>query len=76
MHWISLGVAVLLAAAIIAWGALREVGIILAVEALIPVGDMLTILAAKGSTRAALGMHGVTALVMILAAIPLILGVH
>jgi hypothetical protein len=67
------GLAVL---AFMVWGSPREVGIILAVEAFIPVGDMLTILAAKGATRAALGMHGVTALVMILAAIPLIMEAH
>lgn len=67
------GLAVL---AFMAWGAPREVGIILAVEAVIPVGDMLTILAAKGSTKSAFGMHGVTAVVMVLAAIPLIVGAH
>lgn len=68
---ITSGLAVL---AFMAWGAPREVGIILAVETVIPVGDMLTILAAKGSTRAALGMHGVTALIMIVVAVALILG--
>lgn len=70
---IASGLAVL---AFLVWGAPREVGIILAVEAFIPVGDMLTVLAAKGSTRTALGMHGVTALVMVLAAIPLVIGAH
>jgi hypothetical protein len=67
------GLAVL---AFMAWGTPREVGIILAVEAFIPVGDMLTILAAKGSTKSAFGMHGVTAVVMVLAAVPLIIGAH
>jgi hypothetical protein len=52
------------------------VGIILLVEAAIPVGDMLLILAAKGSTKSAFGMHGVTAVLMVLAAIPLIIGAH
>jgi hypothetical protein len=69
---IAAGLAVL---AFMAWGAPRGVGIILLVEAIIPVGDMLVILAAKGSARSAFGIHGFTALLMILAAIPLILGV-
>ena len=36
----------------------RGVGIILLVEAIIPLGDMLIILAAKGSAKSAFGMHG------------------
>src|SRR5246127_5440977 len=110
MHWFALGMALLLAAAIIAigvqyvaspltatrsfgmplpenganiawwlrlkgvrdivsglavlafmmWGAPSGVGIILLVEAIIPVGDMLVILAAKGSTKSAFGMHSLT----------------
>jgi Domain of unknown function (DUF4267) len=66
------GLAVL---AFMAWGGSRAVGIILLVEAIIPVGDMLLILAAKGSAKSAFGIHGFTALLMILAAIPLIIGV-
>ena len=61
--------------AFMAWGGPRAVGIVLLVEAFIPVGDMLMVLAAKGSTARAFGVHGVTAVVMILAAIPLIMGV-
>jgi hypothetical protein len=57
------------------WGAPRGVGIILLVETLIPVGDMLLILAARGSTKSAFGMHGLTAMIMILASVPLIIGV-
>jgi hypothetical protein len=57
------------------WGAPSGVGLILLVEAIIPVGDMLVILAAKGSTKSAFGMHGVTAAIMVLAAIPLMIGV-
>jgi hypothetical protein len=57
------------------WGVPHAVGLILLVYALIPAGDMLTILAAKGSTRRALGIHGCTAVVMIVAAIPLMIGV-
>ena len=60
--------------AFMAWGGPRAVGIILLVEALVPVGDMLLILAAKGSAKSAFGIHGFTALLMILAAIPLIMG--
>ena len=67
------GLAVL---AFMAWGGSRAVGIILLVEMFIPVGDMLLVLAAKGSARSAFGTHGLTASLMILAAIPLIMGVR
>ena len=67
---IAAGLAVL---AFMAWGP-RAVGLILAVEAIIPVGDMAVILAAKGSTKSAFGIHGLTAVVMILAATPLMIG--
>ena len=69
---IASGLAVL---AFMVWGGSHMVGIILLVEAIIPVGDMLVILAAKGSARSAFGMHGLTALLMILAAVPLTMGV-
>lgn len=69
---IAAGLAVL---AFMVFGAPREVGILLLVEAIIPVGDMLLILAAKGSTKSAFGMHGLTAVIMVLAAMPLIIGV-
>jgi Domain of unknown function (DUF4267) len=68
---IASGLAVL---AFMSWGVPRGVGIILLVEAIIPVGDMLVILAAKGSTRSAFGIHGLTAVLMVLAAIPVIIG--
>jgi hypothetical protein len=42
------------------------------VDAIIAVGDMLVVLAAKGSTRLAFGMHGLTAVVMILTAVTLL----
>jgi uncharacterized protein DUF4267 len=61
--------------ALMAWGGQRMVGLVLLIEAIIPVGDMSLILAAKGSTGRALGIHGLTAALMILAAIPLIMGV-
>jgi hypothetical protein len=67
------GLAVL---AFMMWSAPSGVGLILLVEAIIPVGDMLVILAAKGSTKSAFGMHGVTAAIMVLAAIPLMIGVR
>src|ERR1700752_171621 len=57
--------------ALMTWGTPREVGIILLVEAIIPVGDMLLVLAAKGSIRSAFGMHGITAVAMVLTAITL-----
>jgi hypothetical protein len=61
--------------AFMVWGGSHMVGIVLLVEAIIPIGDMLVILAAKGSARSAFGMHGLTALLMILAAVPLTMGV-
>jgi hypothetical protein len=60
--------------AMMVWGGAHMVGIILLVEALIPIGDMLVILAAKGSAKRAFGMHGLTALLMILAAGHLTMG--
>ena len=66
------GLAVL---ALMMWGSSGAVGIILLVEAFIPAGDMLVILAAKGSKTSAFGMHRVTAVIMVLAAVPLITGV-
>jgi hypothetical protein len=66
------GLAVL---ALMMWGSSGAVGIILLVEAFIPAGDMLVILAAKGSKTSAFGIHGVTAVIMVLAAVPLIIGV-
>ena len=65
------GLAVL---AFMAWGAPRGVGIIVLVEAIIPVGDMSLIIAAKGSTKSAFGVHGLTALFMLAAAILLLIG--
>ena len=53
----------------------RALGLVLLVEAIIPLGDMSTILAARGRMGSALGIHGATAALMILAAIPLLSGV-
>ena len=60
--------------ALMAWGTPQTVGIVLLIEAMIPASDMSLILAAKGSTERALGIHGLTAALMILAAVPLIMG--
>ena len=62
------GLAVL---AFMTWSGPPTVGLLLLVEATIPIGDMLVILAAKGSVRSAFGIHGLTALVMIGTAVPL-----
>jgi len=64
----------LIALAFMMRGAPGAVGLVLLVEATIPVGDMLVILAAKGSAKSAFGIHGLTAMIMILAAVPLIIG--
>jgi len=68
-------VAGLVVLAFMAFGTPRDVGIVLLVEAIIPIGDMLLILAAKGSAKSAFGIHGLTALIMVLAAVPPIVGV-
>ena len=65
------GLAVL---AFLAWGPPREVGLLLLVEALIPIGDMALVLAAKGSRKAALSIHAPTAVLMIFAAVILLRG--
>ena len=63
----------LMVLALMVWGGPRMVGIALLIEAIIPAGDMSLILAAKGSTKRAFGMHGLTAALMILTAIPLVM---
>ena len=61
--------------AMMAWSGPREVGLLLLVDALIPVGDMLLVLAAKGSAGTAFGVHGLTAALMALSAAVLLSGV-
>jgi hypothetical protein len=61
--------------ALIAWGTPFLLGLILLIEAIVPASDMSTILAAKGSTATALWVHGLTAVVMVAGALPLLLGV-
>jgi hypothetical protein len=55
-------------------GGASLLGLLILVEALIPTGDMLTILAARGSTGRALGVHGATALLMLAVGASLLLG--
>ncbi len=64
----------LLLLALMVWASPRIVGIALMIEAIIPLGDMSLVLAAQGSTKRAFGIHGPTAVLMILAAIPLMMG--
>ena len=61
--------------AVMAWNGHQVLGIVLLTETLIPIGDMSNILAARGSIRHAVGIHGATAVLMILGAIPLVIGV-
>lgn len=49
-------------------GQRRALGWTLAAEALVPIGDLTTILTHGGSTRTALGVHGVTAATMLVTA--------
>lgn len=60
--------------ALMTWGTPFLLGVVLLIDAITPVSDMTTILAAKGSTGTALGVHGLTAALMIAAAIFLIVG--
>ncbi len=53
---------------LLALGQRRALGWVLAAEALVPIGDMTTILTHDGSTRTALGVHGVTATTMLVTA--------
>ena len=64
----------ILVLAFMATGGGRSLGLVVLIAALIPFGDMSTVLAAKGRTVTALSVHGVTAALMILAAIPLLTG--
>ena len=63
----------LLILALMMWSGSKELGIVLLVQALIPLGDMSLILAAKGRARVAFGVHGSTAVLMIFAALLLLL---
>jgi hypothetical protein len=65
----------LLELAFMLWGTQRETGFVLLVAAIIPAGDML-VLAGKDSAKSAFGIHGLTAAIMALAAIPMMTGAH
>jgi hypothetical protein len=52
-------------------GGSKMVGLLMLVMAIIPLGDMINILAARGSTRRAFGVHGLTFVLMLLAGAPL-----
>lgn len=67
---VAVGLVVL---ALMAWGTRRDAGLVLLALAVIPVGDMLVVLGAQGSRKLAFGMHGVTALVMIVTALALLM---
>ena len=60
--------------ALVAWGDHVLLGVALAILAIIPIGDMSVILAAKGSARTAFTVHGLTAALMMLAAAALMAG--
>ena len=52
----------------------QALGLVLLILAIIPFGDMSTVVAAKGKTATAFGVHGFTTALMIVAAIPLLTG--
>jgi hypothetical protein len=58
----------------IVWSSPKTVGLFLLVAALIPIGDMLTVLAAEGSAKSAFGIHGLTASLLLLAGMWLSMG--
>lgn len=58
--------------ALLLWGDPYLLGIVLLIEAIIRTSDMSLIMAAKGSAKIAFGVHGLTAALMVAAAIPLI----
>lgn len=50
----------------------RTLGLVLLIFALVPSGDMSIILAGKGRTGTAIGVHGLTAALMVLSAVLLL----
>jgi len=60
--------------AMVAWAQPRLLGVVLLIRAITPIGDMSMILMSKGSVARAFGIHGLTAAVMILGAVPLLIG--
>jgi hypothetical protein len=66
----------LLVLAFMVWGNQWMVGLVLLVQTLIPIGDMMVILTGRGSAKHALGIHAVTAMVMLIVAIPMLMGAN
>ena len=66
---IASGLAVLVS---LIWGSSFFAGVILLALVTIPIGDMFVVLMGNGSTKSALGIHGVTAIVMIVTGILLL----
>ena len=67
-------VAGLIVLASMAFAGPRVLGMAMLIEALIPLGDMSVIIAGKGSRTTAFGVHGVTAVLMIVASVVLLSG--
>ena len=61
--------------ALVMWGSPYLLGIVLLIEAVVPAGDMSLVLAAKGSAARAFGIHALTAVLMVVAAVLLLTGV-
>lgn len=62
------------AAVLLIWASPEVLGIALLAFAIVPSGDALTVLRARGNITAALGVHGATAAVMVLGGLLLVLG--
>jgi len=60
--------------ALMTWSSSQTLGMVLFIEAIIPLGDLSLILAARGSAGRALGIHGLTAALMVLAGVALMMG--
>jgi hypothetical protein len=58
--------------ALVLTGMRRALGVVLAVEALTPIGDMLTVLTHHGSAATAFGVHAVTAVLVAATAVLLL----
>jgi hypothetical protein len=67
-------VAGLMVGAFMLYGDHGALALVLAVEAVIPIGDMLVVLRRGGRKGTAFGVHGATAVVMLVAAALLWLG--
>ncbi|WP_327637141.1 DUF4267 domain-containing protein [Kribbella sp. NBC_00482] len=66
---IALGLAIL---ALFALGQRRSTGVVLAITTLVPITDMITVFTHDGPAATALGVHGLTALVVLFDAVLLL----